>query len=753
MNTLQLQEFFVEGGDRKTSHALLHIAEPSTLEEKKKGYFFAVCEISQGEDSDIIALQNLIDEIENRYYETPEEEGENILENVLTKINHESYLLSNRGLDLHCMVGVLKQEEVFFSCHGQPLVYLFYRNKSGIYQKMNLVENNDNENESSHLFRQIVQGKISPNDFLFVATPHVGDYFNPDRLEKIISTRPIRQSAEHLERVLSELKNKISFGGLIIHLHQNAPEVIKKASPIIKGSSEKSLHNLFATEQKTASTLSSALIPNIGNQFKNLMKKEPTYVNEGIMQEEIVHTNAEINSNHTRQHQAKIHNEKGRQTDYVEITKKTIVVIFNIIKKVALAIWWIIILIINILHAILKFFVLLFLVITNIKNRRANIIDNWKRQINNFKTEIKHLPFVTKILLISTIILLIIFTFSILTIKSNQRKTSEANKFNQIVQEITTAKDAAESALIYKNETEALKELQKGKQLLSQLECKNKENVCADLELQLENLLVKIRKITIIKPELIADWSEQINELNKIAKINNKILALSADNNELLIYNLLTKEKFIIKIGEKLQALAVPKENDYALILSQNNSVWKFSPEDNSVKKAEISYPQNVKIQSIAIYNRRLYALDILNGKIYKHENIRDGFSLGTEWSKKDAEDLKNSFDLTIDGDIFVTQQNGQVDKYTKGEKQLFAVLGLDPTLNNEAEIWTYNDIEEIYILDKIEKRLIITNKSGQLQTQIKSDLWQKPNDLTVGENKKQVYILDQNKIFSFIIP
>ena len=131
MNTLQLQEFFVEGGDHKTSHALLHIAEPSTPEEKKKGYFFAVCEINQSEDRDIVALQNLIDEIENRYYETPEETGTNCLEEVLTKINHESYVLSSKKLDLNCAVGVLKKEEVFFSCHGEPLMFLFYRNKNG----------------------------------------------------------------------------------------------------------------------------------------------------------------------------------------------------------------------------------------------------------------------------------------------------------------------------------------------------------------------------------------------------------------------------------------------------------------------------------------------------------------------------------------------------------------------------------------------------------------------------------------------
>src|SRR3989344_2445824 len=43
---LQIHEFFVEGGESERSHVLLHITEPSTPEEREKGYFFAVCELN-----------------------------------------------------------------------------------------------------------------------------------------------------------------------------------------------------------------------------------------------------------------------------------------------------------------------------------------------------------------------------------------------------------------------------------------------------------------------------------------------------------------------------------------------------------------------------------------------------------------------------------------------------------------------------------------------------------------------------------
>jgi len=757
MNTLQLQEFFVEGGDHKTSHALLHIAEPSTPEEKKKGYFFAVCEINQGEDRDILTLQNLIDEVENRYYETPEEEGVNTLEEVLTKINHESYVLNGKNLDLHCAVGVLKKDEVFFSCHGTPLMFLFYRNKSGIYQKMDLIDKSEENEESPQLFKQIVQGKISPNDFLFVATPHVADYFNPDRLEKIISTRPVRQSAEHLERVLSELKNKLSFGGLIIHLQQDKAEIaVKKTSPIIKGSSEKSLHNLFATEQQTASTLSSAFIPNLNNKFKNIFSKENAaeQKKEAPLEENMPTARAEIVSTHARQHRPQPIPNTENSIDWIKIVKTGLLVAINIFKNIALAIWWVLAILANIIHSCLRFLVLLFLVITNIKNRRANIIDGWRRQLTELKNSLYQLPLLTKILIGTAVLLGITFFISVSIIRTNRANAIAEKQFNDTVQLIASARDSAESALTYKNENAALTELQTAKNYLSSLNCKNKTATCTELGNQIEALLIKIRKINIVTPNPIIDWGEYQGKLDQIIKIKNKIIALCSETGDVLIYNLLTKEKSALKLNSRLQALTVPKENDFALILTQSNSFWRFNPDDNTIKKVEVSFPEtSVKIQSLVIYNRRLYTLDIGNGQIYKHENNHDGFGLGKEWVKNNFNDLKTGVDLAIDGDIFITHLDGHISKFTKGDLQTFTLTGLDPTLNNGAEIWTYNDTESIYVLDAIGKRLINLNKNGETQSQTTAETLQSPTGFTIGDNNKQIYLLDKNKVYSILLP
>jgi hypothetical protein len=189
-NTLHLNEFFVEGGSPEISHVLLHITEPSTPKEKEKGYFFAICEVNSATTKQINKLQEIIDEIENSYYELEEEDDKTSLEKVLEKVNQENPGPARRDHELHCVIGAVRQGEIIFSYNGSPSILLFYRNKQKQYQKMDLRRGGEGSSEAEEqLFSQIIQGKVSPGDFLLVATAHVGEYFTQDRLQKIITSR------------------------------------------------------------------------------------------------------------------------------------------------------------------------------------------------------------------------------------------------------------------------------------------------------------------------------------------------------------------------------------------------------------------------------------------------------------------------------------------------------------------------------------------------------------------------------------
>ncbi len=749
---LQLHEFFIEGGNREKSHVLLHITEPSTEKERQKGYFFAVCELNNSTTKDIVKLQNIVDEIETRYYEAPLNVSENSLETVLKNINRENKPTLNEDVKRHCVVGVIKDQDIIFSFCGKPKMLLFYKSKEDLYKEMDLISTNQDDT-NDQLFSQIVEGKITANDFLFIGTPQLNEFFSDDRLLKIITTRPSRQSSQHIERVLSDIRNGFSFGGMVVHLNEEKPSFSTdvKRRPFLKGGSEKSLHSLFATEKNTASTMSPSLFPNINNRLKNVFQKDDV---ENVEQksnqnEQPLQVPAEINSAHLRQYRSKP--PLPQKTDiYKQILNSFLKTVFTWFKFAIRFIWLFFLFILNLLISLWNFSTLLFCVSFNYQNRRRNILENWSQQWRNFKINIKNLPKTTKLFFSLSLVIFIIFIGSVLYIRSNQIRVAQEKHSQEIIRQIIAHKDAAESSAIYKDDNNTLSESQAVKNLISQLDCKKYKKECDEFNRQINSVLAQIRKELVVTPDLIFDWSKQGINLAKLAKINSQIIVLPTNSSTIVIYDLLTKQsKYLNTSLTNFDSISIPKENDYAAILSDHKLITLYDPKDYSLKNADVSYSRpDVTISDLIIYNRRLYSLDTANNQIYKHENIKNGFGPGKEWIKDISVNIKNGLSLTTDGDMFVSKSDGSIEKITAGNKQPFEISGLDPALKTGGQIWTYTDKQFIYLLDTVGKRLIVLQKDGHLKNQFTTPLWKGPTSMIIDEQNKTAFILDNNKLY-----
>ena len=172
---------------------------------------------------------------------------------------------------------------------------------------------------------------------------------------------------------------------------------------------------------------------------------------------------------------------------------------------------------------------------------------------------------------------------------------------------------------------------------------------------------------------------------------------------------------------------------------------------DLSIRLAEISFPSSqAEITGFAVYNRRLYALDAKDNTIFRNDSIKTGFGLGQDWLKDKSVSLQNGTDLTIDGDVFITKNNGEIDKFTSGVPQPFSLSGLDPALATASLVWTYTDIPYLYILEPAQKRLIIFEKNGHFVGQYTSDSFSNPTGFSIDYAAKTAFILDSGKLLRF---
>ncbi len=760
---LRLNEFFVEGGRQDLSHVLLHITEPSTAEEAERGYFFALCEVNNAEVAFIKKLQEMIDRAENEYYEIQTNEEKDPFEAVLEKLNSEAYSLERIQGDLHCIVGAIRPGEIIFSYFGNPHLLLFYKNKQNNYENMDLIRGNGEDTSAEKeegLFSQIIQGKLSPHDYLFAGTPHLIDFFSHDRLEKIITTRSALQSAQHLEKVLSELKNGYSFGGLIINLFQPDADdaTTKKTRPVTRqGASNASLQKLFRREDDTANTLSPSLFPKFHN-FKEILNEQAADENSALKDELRNKQQAEIMSSHlsTRLPNLSHRLQKQNLGDRLAPTIGKIQLVLKIIGRFFLQL---IVLIYAFFYNSFRVIVLLFIVTINYKNRRATIIENWRQSWRGFKENIRRLPLTTKLMLFGSIILAIGFIISIAYLRHRQNVLTANLTFNRSLQDLRDRRSSVENALIYKNDELAFAEFETARDLLKKLPCDSSERqpACAEIANQLNNLGIKLLKVLPLNATVLANLPMPASATAGLVKIKNKLVAYSPATSTLFVYDIMNGETKTIQTYPSIGGFSeagVPKENDYVLFLYDTNKLMQLKPNDLSTKLVEISFPtKKSNLSSFVVYNRRLYTLDTQGGTIFRHDPISTGFSQGSEWLKDKNVSVSDGSDLAIDGDLFVAKANGQIARFAKGISQPFSLSGLDPALGVGARIWTYTDIPYLYILDPQNKRLIIFEKNGHLIGQLTSDTLKNPTDMVIDPTNKTVYLLDSGKLLKATLP
>lgn len=744
---LEIHEFFAEGQNQDRSHVLLHITEPSTPEEFKKGYFFAVAEVNNGPIEQIEHLQKMIDDLESGYYETDAQDDKDPFETVLEYVNRRGHhILQYKNSLLHCLVGVLRGHEISFAYHGQPETTLFYKNKESDELDDMDVQEDQNRAREDMLFSSVMQGTINYGDYFYIATPRVADFFSSDRVKKILLSRNTRQAASHIQKVLSDLRQESSFGGILIHFATKYDMPKTGRAPKGADSSTGSLARLAGHKQDAEEMLATPFLGEIKKRWNKF--RADRSANKKIK------VAAKAKQSTERLGKGKMETNWRPQETQTSVLNTILVTIG---KMIVIGLTGLFRLIKNIIVITAKIIIALILIITNKDGKRADVIKSFRVWRETKKEGFMQLPTLSKALLGLTVILAVIFVVSISIYKIKENIEAKQQVYQNQIQAITDKKNAAEASLVYGDETRALGLLQEAKEAITQIPADSKKQK-AEVEKLDEEVgvsLRRIQKLYTITPELLLDITTLNTDAKteKLATLGDSLFAYGQDDNHFYHYDTGAKTTEAKDYGSNLylRAASTPKEQDIIIFVAGDNGAAIYNKETNLLTQKEIFYPvDNVKLSDLFVYNRKLYTLDQADGQIFKHSQTQTGFDKGTAWLKEEGIDLKDAVSLAIDGDMFVLKQNGEILKLVAGKKDEFAITGLEPKLDKPAIIWTYNNLNNIYILEPTNKRVVILDKTGKLVSQYTATEWQNPTGMAVDEVKKIIYVLDSNKIYKF---
>ena len=156
--------------------------------------------------------------------------------------------------------------------------------------------------------------------------------------------------------------------------------------------------------------------------------------------------------------------------------------------------------------------------------------------------------------------------------------------------------------------------------------------------------------------------------------------------------------------------------------------------------------------RSVAIedWSNRIYLLDSTDSQIWKYtyKGTRDKFGSAEEYFVDDDTDISNAQDFTIDSNVYVLNNNGDVYKFYGGTKAEFYINNAPfNAFKNPSVIYTNEKLDEVYILDSQDGRVLVFLKDSQTgnleySSQYLIDGMGELRDIYVDADSRKLYVL-----------
>lgn len=155
----------------------------------------------------------------------------------------------------------------------------------------------------------------------------------------------------------------------------------------------------------------------------------------------------------------------------------------------------------------------------------------------------------------------------------------------------------------------------------------------------------------------------------------------------------------------------------------------------------------------ISAFAGNMYILDKSGNQIYRYFGSSSGFGEKQNWLATSANaNFSDVKQITIDGTIYVLYPNSKVLKYSQGSPQSFSVKSVFPEIGNIDAIYSNPDDQNIYLLDRAGKRVVVTDKNGVYKSQYADPQIETAAAIVASEGDGKIILLTGDKLYSIEI-
>ncbi len=665
--------------------------------------------------------------IENNCKTSGDTISEEIFEKILQNINEGLGRLSESGENawlgnLNAIIGLIDGKNLLMAQTGNTTGYIFRKNKiSSINEK--------NTNTSFHplkTFIDITTGQLTNEDRLIFGNTDLLSRISLDRIRTIIKNDNYQEETLELYRYLRKNKSfdvNAVFIGVSDQEIKELSEGFKDILPI--DAPDETIKNFIdkivipSWKVISSATLSSSKF--IFNHSKKALSKSHSYWKEnlGPRSKEIISVGSKSLAGNISKITTKFPNiqELSSSKNLPKIKMKTNSYLSSKTKNKLLSA-------LQILWQYTKNLKFLFLK----KNRKY----------------------------LYAILILIFLSFGYIKLKQNNDKKSEKVKQVQLLNSYDKAND--DFAKI--REDIALgKDIGNEKIYETLAMAERAKETPANAE-KAEKLVKEIKLLVDEKTKTIRFYPEKssifADKTQSISLLGNVIYGINEDGK---VYSLDTREKNSALIASLNKDAGIPiattisGQGNKLLITTSEKRLFAMDISSKTIEESKINADPNTWSQSnaIAAYSSNIYLLASDNGVIWKHTTKEGGYSKGLSYVDTKKISILGSVDFSVDGNIYVLTNEGSVVKFVKGSPESDFSIKNIPLPNDKIlipkKIFTDEDTNSIFVLDKKLDRIIKFDKSGDFSNQYLLD--GKPIDSFVVNAKLQkIWILSQGKVY-----
>jgi hypothetical protein len=359
-----------------------------------------------------------------------------------------------------------------------------------------------------------------------------------------------------------------------------------------------------------------------------------------------------------------------------------------------------------------------------------------------------------KLTFVVLIILVGVFIWSVVLGNQRRQRNAFIKKVEVASQQIDEQLEEA-SSLTASNVDRSLELLASSKSTYEELKTEAEKKKLADLD-QLKAIGSKLAEAekSIKKEE--ETGTEEFYDLNLIEKgasaskfyyDGTTLAMLDDEQSKIYLLNLEKKSVETRKDNKVKSGLYIALHQDEPYIFSNNDGVFRITD-----KKTEVLIEKDDEwgdIKDMWMYNGNIYMVDAGKDEIYKYLVAEGGYSAKTSYVKSGKADLAKANAMAIDRSIYVLN-GSRVMKYESGNSINFAIKipgGDDLEFD---DIFTSDDIDNVYLLDKAAKKIFVVSKDGEFLKQISVSVIGEATDFVVDQ-KEGILLLTGDKIIKIV--